>query len=241
MRRGALGALALALLLLPAAATTRAETVRQGDLIVSFGGSISPRALPRTGTAPVGVEVTGHVRTGAGGPPPSLRRIALEVNSAGVLDRRGLPVCPLARILPTSTAVALANCGPAQVGDGHVSGVIVLPEQPPTPFEGRVVAFNGLLPNGDPAILAHLYTAVPAPITFVLSFAIEPGRGRFGTRLVATVPPDTRRTAHITSFALRLRRTFAPGGPAAGDAPGAGRVPGRDVPAGAGVVLVRRG
>ncbi len=205
-------ALALALLLLPAAATTRAETVRQGDLIVSFGGSISPRALPRAGTAPVGVAVSGRVRSETGGPPASLRRIALEVNRAGVLDRRGLAVCPLARILPTSTASALAACGPARVGGGRVKGVIVLPEQPATRFEGRVVAFNGRLPNGHPAILAHLYTTVPAPITFVLAFAIEPGRGQFGTRLVATVPPDTRHSAHITSFTLDLRREFTVGG-----------------------------
>jgi hypothetical protein len=207
---GGLVALVSALLLLPAGAG-RAETVRQGSLIVSFGGSISPRDLPRAGTAPVGVAISGRIRTGAGAPPPSLRRIVLEVNSAGVLDRRGLPVCPLGRILPTSTAAALGACGPALVGGGHVSGVLVLPEQTATPFEGRVVAFNGLLPNGDPAILAHLYSIVPAPITFVLAFAIEPGRGQFGTRLVATVPADTRRTAHITNFTLRLRRTFEVG------------------------------
>ncbi len=53
---------------------------------------------------------------------------------------------------------------------------------------------------------------MPAPITFVLAFAIEPGRGQFGTRLVATVPRATRRTAHITSFTLDLRREFTVGG-----------------------------
>lgn len=204
-------ALGLALLLL-AATTTAAETIRQGDLTVSFGGSISPRTLPRTGTAPVGVEVSGNVRSTDGGPPASLRRIVLEVNRAGVLDRRGLAVCPLARILPTSTASALGACGAAQVGGGRVRGVIVLPEQQAARFQGRVVAFNGRLPGGRPAILAHLYTTTPAPITFVLAFAIEPGRGQFGTRLVATVPPDTRRTAHITGFTLDLHREFTVGG-----------------------------
>jgi hypothetical protein len=207
----AAAALALSIGLL-AVTGSRAETVRQGDLIVSFGGSISPPTLPRAGTAPVGVEVSGRVRSSAGGPPASLRRIALEVNRAGVLDRRGLPVCPLGHILPTSTARALATCGPALVGEGRVRGVIVLPEQPATAFEGRVVAFNGRLPNGHPAILAHLYTVRPAPITFVLAFAIEPGRGQFGTRLVATVPPDTRHTAHITSFTLDLHREFTADG-----------------------------
>lgn len=196
---------ALALL----AACAAGETVRQGALQVSFGGSVSPSSLPRTGTTPVAVTIRGHVRALGGGPPPSLRRIAIEVNRVGVVDRAGLPTCPLGRLRASSTANALAACRGALVGEGQVSGVIVLPEQAPSPFGGRVVAFNGRLPDGRPAILAHLFTSRPAPLTFVLAFALGHARGTFGTRLVATVPPRTRRTAHITSFSLRLRRVFS--------------------------------
>jgi hypothetical protein len=188
------------------------ETVRQGALQVSFGGSVSPSSLPRTGTTPVAVTIRGHVRAVGAGPPPSLRRIAIEVNRVGVLDRAGLPSCPLGRLRASSTADALAACRGALVGEGRVSGVLVLPEQEPTPFGGRVVAFNGRLPDGRPAILAHLFTSRPAPLTFVLAFALGHAQGTFGTRLVATVPPRTRRTAHITSFALRLGRVFSVAG-----------------------------
>lgn len=188
------------------------ETVRQGPLQVSFGGSVAPRVLPRTGTTPVSVTIRGHVRELGGGPPPSLRRIAIEVNRLGVLDRRGLPACPLGRLRASSTEAALASCRGALVGEGRVSGVIVLPEQAPTPFGGRVVAFNGRLPDGRPGVLAHLFTTRPAPLTFVLAFALGRAHGTFGTRLVATVPAQTRRIAHITSFALRLHRVFDVGG-----------------------------
>lgn len=188
------------------------ETVRQGALQVSFGGSVAPRVLPRTGTTPVSVEIRGRVRALAGGPPPSLRRIAIEVNRLGVLDRRGLPVCPLARLRASSTEDALRACRPAVVGEGRVSGVLVLPEQAPAEFAGPVIAFNGVLPDGRPGILAHLYTSRPAPLTFVLAFSLGRAHGTFGTRLVATVPARTRRTAHITSFALRLGRVFDAGG-----------------------------
>jgi hypothetical protein len=149
------------------------------------------------------------VRTLAAGPPPSLRRIAIEVNRLGVLDRQGLPACPLGRLRASSTASALGSCRAALVGEGRVSGVLVLPEQVPTPFAGRVVAFNGTLPGGGPGILAHLYVSHPAPLTFVLPFSIGPGNGEFGTRLVATVPAKTRETAHITSFSLHLHRVYA--------------------------------
>jgi hypothetical protein len=45
-------------------------------------------------------------------------------------------------------------------------------------------------------------------LAFVLAFSLARGHGTYGTRLVATVPAKTRRTAHITSFALRLHRVF---------------------------------
>lgn len=207
----------VALLGLLASAAVRAgvaggETVRQGSLQVSFGGSVAPRLLPRTGTTPISVGIQGHVRTLVAGPPPSLRRIAIEVNRLGVLEREGLPACPLARLRASSTAAALDSCRAALVGEGRVSGVIVLPEQVPTPFGGRVVAFNGRLPDGRPGILAHLYTSRPAPLTFVLAFSLGHAHGTFGTRLVATVPAKTRRTAHITSFSLRLHRVYEAGG-----------------------------
>ena len=186
----------------------RAETVRQGSLQVSFGGSVAPQLLPRRGSTPISVGIDGHVRALAGGPPPSLRRIAIEVNRLGVLERRGLPACPLARLRASSTASALAACGDARVGEGRVGGFLVLPEQTPASFGGRVVAFNGELPDGRPAILAHLYTSRPAPLTFVLAFSLGRAQGTFGTRLVATVPARTRKTAHITSFYLRLHRVY---------------------------------
>ncbi len=184
------------------------ETVRQGTLQVSFGGSVAPKVLPRTGTAAVAVGVRGRIRALAGGPPPSLRRIAIEVNRVGVLDQQGLPTCPARALEASTTAAALTACGRAVVGEGRAGGLLVLPEQAPTPFDGRVVAFNGRLPDGRPAILAHLFVGRPAPLTFVLAFAVGRAHGAFATRLVATVPARTRRTAHITSFSLRLHRTY---------------------------------
>jgi hypothetical protein len=200
-----LAALCAAVLLVPIAG---GETVRQGSLQVSFGGSVAPRLLPREGTTPISVSIRGYVQSLAGDPPPSLRRIAIEVNRLGVLERRGLPACPQSKLRASTTEAALQVCRAALVGEGRVSGVLVLPEQEPTPFGGRIVAFNGTLAGGRPGILAHLYTSRPAPLTFVLAFALGQAHGAFGTRLVATVPAKTRRTAHITSFSLRLHRNY---------------------------------
>jgi len=205
---------ALLLLLLTglAAAPATAEVVQKGNLVVSFQGSISPRTLPRSGTAPVGVAVAGRVRRVDHGLPPSLRQIALRINREGVLERRGLPSCALARLQATDSAHALAACADAQVGGGWAGGLVAIPQQPLLPFRGRVLAFNGRLADGRPAILAHLYTPRPLPLTFVLAFRIQRTAGTFGTRLVATVPKRTRRLTHITGFALRLHRVYRVGG-----------------------------
>ncbi|HET7445962.1 MAG TPA: hypothetical protein VFJ57_15035 [Solirubrobacterales bacterium] len=198
----------IALLAAPAAA----EVTQKNGLIVSFGGSISPRSLPRTGVAPIGVTVDGRIRTASGRLPPALRRIVLEINRNGVLEDRGLARCRVDQIQPSSSGKALAACGPAQVGSGRVAGQIVVPEQRPFAFRGRIIAFNGRRAGGGRAILAHVYTSSPFSLSVVLTFSLARTPGTFGTRLVAVIPRKTRRLLHITAFRLHLGRSYSDGG-----------------------------
>lgn len=213
MARSRLAGLAVGLLLaFLAAAPARGEVTQKNGLIVNFGGSISPRSLPRAGTAPIGITVNAQVRTASGRLPPALRRISLQINRNGVLDDRGLPTCRRNQLVPSSSQQAMAACGRARVGGGRVTGRIALPEQPPFAFQGRVIAFNGRHLDGDHAILAHIYTHSPFALSVVLTFTLERTPGTFGTRLVAVVPQQIRRQLHITSFRLRLKRSYSRGG-----------------------------
>ncbi len=56
----AVGALALA-------STSQAVRVIKGNLSVTFEGTITPSKLPRTGTAPVGVQMGGKIKSLAAG------------------------------------------------------------------------------------------------------------------------------------------------------------------------------
>jgi hypothetical protein len=199
-------------LILVLAVPASAEIAREHGLIVSFGGEVRPRLLPRLGTAPVAVTVSGRVRSAERGLPPSLRRISLEINRNGILDNRGLPLCRAGQIQPSSTAQALSACRAAKVGGGTVRGQVAIPGQPPFGFQARVVAFNARGEDGRPEILAHLYTKSPLALTFVLTFAVDRIAGTYGTRLVAIVPKRTRRITHVTSFTLHLRRIYEFGG-----------------------------
>lgn len=222
--------LAVALLCLALAGLARAEIVQRGHLRVAFDAGLTPRALPRTGGVPVGVEVGGRITTTDGRTPPQLRTISIAVNRYGRISPGSLPVCRLEQIQPATTEGALEACGRSLVGHGSFSAKVLLPQQAPFPSEGKVYAFNGVIGcspserrlrsrRGDraarchsrPAILAHVYGTEPAPTSYTLPFQITATKGTFGTRLTASLPDVTSDWGYVTSLDLTLTRS-SPGG-----------------------------
>lgn len=208
LRRLWLGLPAAALAVLALAGLTKAEVVQRGGLRVSFNGRLTPKALPREEAAPVRVAVDAKIRSTDGGAPPQLRQIAIEINRYGHFNPRGLPICRLREIEPSTTANALAACRRSLVGEGRFSAKIRLAQQAPFPSGGKVLAFNGTL-HGRPAILAHVYGTDPIPTSFTLPFAIEPAKGTFGTVLRASLPEVTGNAGYVTGLSLSLGRNFS--------------------------------
>lgn len=184
------------------------EVTQRGELRVSFTGSISPRALPRHGSAPVTASVGGQISTVDGSNPPQLRKIAIAINRAGRFDTTGLPVCRLSSIDPSTSAGALAACRRSLIGQGSFSADVKLPQQSPFPSKGKILAFNGTL-HGRPAILAHIFGEKPVPTSIVLPFAIKSSRGAFGTILEASLPQVTGEWGYVTGVNLRLARRYS--------------------------------
>lgn len=188
-----------------------AATVQKDHIRVSFDGVVTPRALPRVGSAPIRVAVDAKIAPARGADPPQLRRLTIAINSDGRLDPRGLPVCRLGAIQPSTTANALAACGSSLVGEGRFSAQVLLAEQAPFPSDGKVVAFNGSF-DGRPAILAHVYGTKPVPSSFTLPFVITKSTGAFGTLLSASLPQITGNSGYITGLRLTIGRSFRSGG-----------------------------
>jgi hypothetical protein len=208
-RRAAITCLALAAVagtvtILPGAG---AETVQRDGLRVHFEGELTPRALPRSGAAPLQVSFSAKIAALGGKPPPQLRRITIEINRHGRLDRSGLPVCTVSQIQPTTTADALRACRASLVGEGSFSAKVLLPEQAPFPSEGKVYAFNGSY-HGQPAILAHVYGTRPAPTSYTLPFLIGPAKGAYGTTLSASLPQVTSQWGYVSAIGITLGRDF---------------------------------
>jgi hypothetical protein len=174
---------------------------------VSFNVKLTPHALPRHGAAPVGFEVDARIAATTGGTPPQLRQITIAINRHGHFSSKGLPVCRLNAIQPSTTDGALASCHDSLVGEGHFSANVKLPEQSPFPSAGKILAFNGRS-HGKPAILAHIYGTDPAPTSNVLTFLIKGSRGTYGTLLEASLPQATGDWGYVTGLRMTLRRRF---------------------------------
>lgn len=201
-------AAALIVLLTCCVTGAAATVVQDGSVRVTFLAQISPYKLPRAGTAPISVFVSGHVAAPNGGIPPQLRRLQIEVNRHGLLQSRGLPVCRAAEIRTATTQRALRRCAPALIGSGRFWAHIVLPDQAPYPTHGRLLIFNGRQGRTQ-LVLAHIFTSNPFPSSFVVAFAVKRiERGRYGTEMSATLPSALGSWGYVDRIKLNLGRKY---------------------------------
>ncbi|HEY8814015.1 MAG TPA: hypothetical protein VIP57_02770 [Candidatus Dormibacteraeota bacterium] len=196
------------LMTLAIAGVARAEVERDGDIIVTLDGGISPRALPRTGMAPVTVTLDSTFKSAEGSdPPPQLRTIAIGINRGGRVFDRGLPTCRVRRIQPTTIKAARRICGNAVVGSGHVQVRVHLANQPPFTFKGPLLVFHAEPAGGHRRLLAQVYGRKP-PSAFVLTFSVLEKQGTFGTVIKTTLPKPARQWAFVTHFDMKLHRVY---------------------------------
>lgn len=205
-RRAAI--LGSAVAVLAAASLAHAAVVQQGNLRVTVLSQVQPYKLPRKGTAPIAVFVSGHLDAPHGGIPAQLQAMTVEVNRHGLLQSKGLPVCRVPEIQPASTERALANCHEALIGSGQFWAHIVLPDQGAYPTHGRLLVFNGR-EKGRPTLLTHIYTANPFVSSFVIRFAIEHlNKGTYGTQLSASLPQALGSWGYVDRIKLTLKRKY---------------------------------
>jgi hypothetical protein len=206
------GALASVVVALVAATSAIAVVVQQNGLRVGVLSQVIPYKLPREGTAPIAIFLSGHVAAADGSVLPQLRRMSIRVNRHGLLQSKGLSVCPQERIRATSTSDALSRCGDALVGSGRFWATIVLPDQGPYATRGRLLVFNGR-EGGRPAIFAHIYTTKPFATSFVIPFTISRiAKGAYGTELNAAFPQALGDWGFVDRIKLTLKRKYSYGG-----------------------------
>jgi hypothetical protein len=203
-------AFALALAAVLAAASVASATIIQSEgLRISVNGELSPKKLPRKGTAPIAVQVGWDISTADGSPPPKLKSLQIEINRHGALDYTGLPTCPYPKIQPASTQRALSGCRPSLVGRGTFAAEISLRGQEESyETKGKLLFFKGEK-KGKTVLYGQIYSAHPFATSFVIPFAIKVKRkGTYGTVLAATLPKALRSWGNLTAISMKLQRTY---------------------------------
>jgi DNA-binding beta-propeller fold protein YncE len=189
---------------------TASETIQRGSYRVAVDGQLAPKALPRSGSAPVRFSLSTKISsTEKASAPPQLRQIKIEINRHGRIDTTGLPLCDVDQIQPATNAAALEACRDSLVGEGRFSANVLISQQAPFPSNGKVYAFNGKW-KGHPAILAHVYGTSPVPTSSTIPFLIgSAGKGTYGATLTASLPQVTSKWGYVTGISMDLGRRFS--------------------------------
>ena len=196
-------------LLVLAASASALTKIRAGDLILEAEGGFTPTALPKHHDAPISLHGGGRLSTISGELPPVVKTLTIEFDRHGHVDTTGLAVCHAAQLQSTDVAQARRACPNAIVGEGAGKAIVTFPEQAPVPVSSPITIFNGPRKHGDPTVLAHAYTTVPVPTTFVVPIVIERiHKGVYGYRTIAKIPKIAGGAGHPVSGHLKISRKW---------------------------------
>ncbi len=206
--RGTVGLAALAAALTIAAGAS-ALVIHAGDVVLEAEGSFSPTTLPRHKDAPITLHGSGKVSTLSGELPPIVKTILIEYDKHGSLQTAGLPVCTAGKLQGTTVPAARRACPGAIVGKGEGSAIVAFPESRPIHISSPITIFNGPRVHGNATVIAHFYTTVPVPTTFIVPIVIEKiHRGVYGYRTVAKIPKIAGGAGHPISGSLTIGRRW---------------------------------
>lgn len=204
----AAGAL-LALVMASLAVAEKPTTVRAGNLILTFNGGFFPKKLPKKTSAPIGLSVSGKIRTVDGTHPPALNEFIVETDKYGSVFTKGYPTCKPGKIQATDTRHALAACKKALIGEGKTVVEIEFAEQLPIDTTSKLLVFNGGTRGGKTTFYIHAYITVPTPAAIVTTVKItKVKKGRYGIRSVASIPKIAGGAGSVKFFTLKINKKY---------------------------------
>lgn len=209
MRRKLMLALALAAVLslgVAAIASAVSTTIRAGDLIATFGGSTSPKALPKSKFVPVTTTIFGKIKTSDGTHPSAFREAIVDIDKDVKLNVKGYPVCKAGQLEARDTKSALKVCGNTVLGEGLAHVEIAFPEQTPILVRSPLTVFNGGEKGGKITLLIHIFVTVPAPTAVVTTVTIT--RKGTGIHSVAKIPIVAGGSGSGIDFNFKLGKTY---------------------------------
>ncbi len=213
MRKQLLTGLALCAALsigIAALASAASFKVRSGDLIVTLGGNVSPKAMPKKRYVPVSTTIFGRIDTADGSHPPAFREAVVDIDRDAKVNARGYPVCKAAQLEAQNTKGARRACGKASIGTGLAHAEIKFPEQPPIAVTSPITVFNGGVGGGQTKLLIHTFITVPVPAAIVTRVTIA--KKGSGLHSIARIPAIAGGAGSAIDFKFEVGKTFTRGG-----------------------------
>jgi hypothetical protein len=181
-------------------------TLRAGNLIVTFGGNISPKKLPKHSYTPIVSHLFGKIKTSDGTHPSAFREMLLNVDKDFRINVKGFPVCRAGQLEAQDTKAAKRVCGKAILGEGHADAEIAFPEQKPIKVPTPLLVFNGGEKGGKVKLLIHTFITVPAPAAVVTDVTIK--RSGSGLKSVARIPVIAGGSGSALDYDFKLGKTY---------------------------------
>jgi hypothetical protein len=210
MRRNVMLALALAAVLslgVAAIASAVSTTLRAGNLVVTFGGSTSPKAISKTKYTPVTTNIFGKIATTDGTHPSAFREAVVDIDKDVKINVKGYPVCKAGQLEARDTKAAKKACGSTILGEGKAEAEIAFPEQKPIKVPSPLLVFNGGEKGGKVTLLIHTFITVPAPTAIVTTVTIQ--RKGTGIHSVAKIPVIAGGSGSALNFSFKLGKTYS--------------------------------
>jgi len=200
-------AAAVASLAVAAVASAVQTTLRAGDLVATFGGTTSPKALPKNKYVPVTTHIFGTIKTTDGTHPSAFREAAVNIDKDVKVNVKGYPVCKASQLEARDTKSAKAVCGNTILGEGKADAEIAFPEQKPIKVPSPLLVFNGGEKGGKVTLLIHTFITVPVPAAIVTTVTIT--RSGSGLKSIAKIPVIAGGSGSALDFDFKLGKTYS--------------------------------
>ncbi len=209
MRRNLMLALALAAVLslgVAAIASAVSTTLRAGNLIITFGGTTSPKALPKSQYVPITSNIFGKITTSDGTHPSAFREAIVDFDKDVKVNVKGYPACKGGQLEARDTKAAMKVCGNTVLGSGIAHVEIAFPEQKPIIVTSPITVFNGGEKGGKVTLYIHVFITVPAPAAIVTTVTIS--KKGAGLHTISKIPVAAGGSGSALDFKFKLGKTY---------------------------------
>lgn len=194
--------------MLAAGGSALAVETQPGEVEAKFDARFKPTRLSRSEPTPLSPWVSMRFKPSEYSRVPALEEFEIEEDRHLRLNLNGVPVCSPGNV---DEPPMKQRCEDAVIGKGKMVANVFFPEVTIPSLHSEVIVYNAGLRNGVRTLLMEAFITVPTPNTIVTVVKVKHSDlGRYGLKLVGSVPKIAGGTGSIESLAWRFHKdTFS--------------------------------